>query len=230
MRAIYDWLLPKYVRMPLLMVLAVNMFVYYAPGRLFCTNVTRYDLSIALDLLLPTVPFFLLFYVLAYVQWVGGYIFHCRLGVRLCYQIVTADIIAKALCLICFIAIPTVLVRPELKDSSFWSWATGFFHNIDVPINLFPSIHCLESYMCFRAAMMLPKKNMPYIIFQGVFTVLVFLSTVLIKQHFVVDIPAGIVVCEIGLFLSKRCGLWRLFNKFQLPSAKKWIKEKELVV
>ena len=74
---------------------------------------------------------------------------------------------------------------------------------------------------------MLQKKNVWYITAQGVLAVLVFASTVLIKQHFVIDIPAGILVCEIGLFLSGRCKLWRVFETVQTPSAKAWLRARQ---
>ena len=37
----------------------------------------------------------------------------------------------------------------------------------------------------------------------GIFTLLVFASTVLVKQHFVVDIIAGVAVGEIGLQIAR---------------------------
>jgi len=61
-----------------------------------------------------------------------------------------------------------------------------------------------------------------------VFAILVFLSTIFIKQHFIVDIFAGMLVGEIGIFLSGHFKLWRVFNKIQLPSAKKYIKDNNL--
>lgn len=225
MRKLYNLLLPKYVRLPLLLVVLFNMFVYFAPSRLLVLDVPPYDLSVALDALLPSVPFFLLFYVLAYVQWVGSYIHHSRDSVQVCYRIAMADIVAKVICLICFVCIPTQITRPEIVGDGVFEWGTRFMYLIDEPVNLFPSIHCIESWLCFRGAMMLQKKNGWYIAAQGILAVLVFASTVLIKQHFVLDILAGIVVCEIGLFLAGRCGLWRVFNKVQTPSAKAWLKE-----
>lgn len=220
-----DELLPKFVRLPLLLMVVFNFAVYILPSRLFVRNVERYDLSLALDLLLPCIPFFALFYVLAYVQWAGSYILHCRDSVQLCYRIAAANIFAKVICLACFTFFPTYLVRPEVPGSGLFAWGTRLIHTIDNPVNLFPSIHCLESWLCFRSAMMLHRKNGWYIAAQGILTLLVFASTVLIKQHFVIDIPAGILVCEIGLFLSGRCGLWRMFNKIQTPSAKAWLKQ-----
>lgn len=228
MRLKIENLLPKFVRLPLLLMLLFNFGVYILPSRLFVRNVARYDLTLALDILLPCLPIFALIYVLAYLQWVGSYVLHCRESVQLCYRIAAANIIAKLLCLLCFIFLPTRMVRPEVTGTGLFAWGTRLIHTIDDPVNLFPSIHCLESWMCFRSAMMLKKKNGWYIAGQGVFTLLVFASTVLIKQHFVIDIPAGILVCEIGLFLSRRCGLWRIFNKIQTPSAKAWLKQQSI--
>lgn len=228
MREKIDWLLPKFVRLPLLLAVVINFSVYYIPSRLLVTDVSRYDLTFALDKMLPCVPFFLLIYVLAYVQWIEGYVFHCRDSVQLCYHIVTADIISKAICLLCFLLIPTEITRPEITGDGLFEWGTRFIYTIDDPVNLFPSIHCLESWMCFRSAMMVQKKNGWYIAAHGIFAVLVFASTVLIKQHFVIDIPAGIIACEIGLFLSKRYKLWRVFNKVQTPSAKAWLAQHDM--
>lgn len=221
MKAKFDWLLPKFMRVPVLVAVLFNFFVYLAPSRLFVTDVVRYDLSIGLDRMLPCIPAFLLIYVLAYVQWVFSYVWHCRDSERLTYHLCTANIVAKSLCLLCFIFLPTQIVRPEITGDGLFSWGLRLVYTIDDPVNLFPSIHCVESWMCFRTAMMLHKKTKWYITAQGIFTLLVFASIVLVKQHFVLDIFAGVLVCEIGLFLSKRFGLWRLFRKLQ-PS---WAKE-----
>lgn len=228
MQKILNWLLPKYVRLPLLLVVLVNMVVYYVPSRLLATEGPRYDLSIGLDALLPCVPFFLLFYVLAYVQWIGSHILHSRDSVQLCYRMAMADIVSKMICLLFFLFLPTQITRPEIVGNGIFEWGTRFIYTIDAPVNLFPSIHCLESWLCFRSAMMLQKKNAWYITAQGVLALLVFASTALIKQHFVLDIPAGILVCEIGLFVSGRCKLWRVFEKVQTPSAKAWLAERQM--
>lgn len=215
MKKLFDTVLPKFARVPLLVLVLFNFFTYFLIPVILGEDVQRYDLSISWDYLLPFVPFFLLFYILAFGQWVGSYIGHCRQGAELCCKIVMADLIAKFICLVCFILIPTEIVRPEVEGSGLWEWGTRFIYAMDKPINLFPSIHCLESWICFRTAMMLPKKNPWYITAQGIFTLFVFASTVLLKQHFIVDIPAGILAVEIGLLLSKRCGLWKLISKLQ---------------
>ena len=218
-------LLPKFIRFPLLLMVVFNCAVYILPSRLFVTDVTRYDFSIALDRMLPCVPFFVLIYVLCYAQWVEGYLYHCRDSVQLCYRLVMANILTKAVCLVCYIFLPTAIQRPEIPGNDLFSWGTRVVYAIDDPVNLLPSIHCIESWFAFRGAMLLKKKNGWYIAGHGIMALLVFASTVLIKQHFVIDIPVSILVCEVALFLAGRCGWWRLIGKLQTPSAKAWLKE-----
>lgn len=224
MKKLYDTLLPKYVRLPLLIVLLMNFFAFSVTPYLLGDGVHRYDFTLPLDEQIPFVPFFLLFYVLAYVQWVGSYIGHCRLGVEPCYRMVAADLIAKLICLLFFLFLPTQMTRPEITGDGFWEQGVALIYAIDRPINLLPSVHCLESWMCFRTAMQLPKKNGWYITAQGVLTVLVLASTVLIKQHLVLDIPTGVLIAEVGYQLANRTGLWRLTDKLQTPSARRALK------
>lgn len=210
-----DKILPKFAYLPIFLALGLNMVIYYLLPIILTDDIKRYDLSLSIDSMLPFVPFFLLFYVLAYIQWGGSYVYHCRESMELCYKMTTADIIAKLICMMFFIFLPTQIVRPEITGNGIFEMGTQFIYNIDKPINLFPSIHCLESWICFRTSMMMKKKNYYYIAFQGIFSLLVCASTVLIKQHFIVDIPAGILAVEIGLFLTKKFSLWRIMDRLQ---------------
>jgi len=209
-------ILPKYCWLPLFLVVAVNIVVYYL-SPIFAIG-DSVDLSICIDKALPVVPFFLFFYVLAYLQWAAGHIINCRDNVKLCYIMATADIIAKLICMVFFIVLPTRIVRPEITGNGFFDIGTRLIYSIDRPINLFPSIHCLESYICFRCSFLMQKKNKYYIIAQGIIALLVFASTILIKQHFFVDIIGGILVVEVGMLLSKRFNWWRIMEKIQIPA------------
>ena len=211
-----EFILPSYAIVPILSVFGMNFLAYYGT-KLLMRNAEHHDLSIWIDEALPFLPFFVSFYILAYVQWVGSYVFHSRENRKDCYQFAMADIIAKMLCLICFIVIPTEIVRPEITGNGIWDWLTRLIYASDTPRNLFPSIHCLESWVCFRSALQMKRVPRWYVWVQLIFSLFVFASTVLIKQHFVIDILAGVAVVEIGWFLSKRFGLWRFFERIELP-------------
>lgn len=228
MKKIYQFLFPKYARLPLLLVLLFNSFVFwFVPMIQEWAQVKRYDLTdwpFVIDSVLPFIPAFMLIYVLSYVQWIGSYIYHSRESRELCYRMTTSDLIAKVIVLLFFLFLPTGdltgSLQPEVVGNGPFEWLSGLIFAADKPISLFPSIHCLESWMCFRCATMMAKRNRWYITGQFVFTLLVFASVVLVKQHFFVDILGGVIVGEIGLFVYKKWNKTHIFEKIQLPSAR----------
>lgn len=227
MKKLYDFLLPKYARLPLLLVPLMQCFVFWGvPFIQEWVGVTRYDLvdwPIAIDSKLPFIPVFMLIYVGSYLQWVGSYIYHCRESRELCYRMTTTSLIAKVIVLLFFLFFPTgdlnSTLQPEVTGSGLSEWLCNLIFSADKPISLFPSLHCLESWLCFRTSMMMAKRNGWYISGQFLFTLLVFASVVLVKQHFFVDIFGGILVGEISLFIYRKCKYTHIFEKFQRPSA-----------
>ena len=85
----------------------------------------------------------------------------------------------------------------------------------DLPGNLFPSIHCLESWICFRGAIGMKRTPRWYAPAMLVLTLMVFASTLLVKQHVLVDIPAGVLVAEVGLLLSDKLRAGRLLDRME---------------
>ena len=41
---------------------------------------------------------------------------------KLCYEVCSAEMIAKLICLVCFIMMPTTLTRPEITGTGFWNY------------------------------------------------------------------------------------------------------------
>ena len=194
---------PGYAWIPLALVLFFNMFVYYG-SRMFNKGRQHYMLALGLDSRIPVCTVFIVFYFLAYVQWICGYLLAARESRRVCYEVTLGDLLAKAVVLVLFLAVPTMIQRPELEGHSFFDILTGWMYRLDAPDNLFPSIHCLESWICFRSSFRIRKVPRWYPAASFVLTVFVCASTVLLKQHFLVDIPAGILLAELGLAAAAR--------------------------
>lgn len=211
MNRIYT-LLPKYAWLPIAVSLVLNGLVYFG-SRLLTAGLYHYDFSIIIDEWVPFVPAWMAVYVLAYVTWVIGFVVIGRESPEVCYETLAAEQVAKLLCLVCFIAIPSTLVRPTSMGAGFFGWLTDLMYRIDSPDNLFPSIHCLESWICFRGALRCRKTGKGYKIGMLVAALLVFASTLFVKQHVFVDVIGGIAVVEIGLFLSRRLGLSAVYRK-----------------
>lgn len=213
MEKIYK-ILPKYAFIPIIASLLLNLIVYYG-GRLITTGRQHYDFSIFIDKELPFVAPMILAYVLAYAVWVIGFCIIGRESREVCYEIMTAEQIAKIMCFICFLIIPSTIIRPEITGNGFCEWLTRIIYQADAPDNLFPSIHCLENWICFRGAMKCQKVGKGYKIAMFIAAIMVFASTILVKQHVFVDIIGGIAVVEIGLFLSRKYNAARIYQALE---------------
>ncbi len=201
----FQKIIPLYSLPPLAAMLAMNTLAYFGT-RIFTTGRYHYNIETWLDQKLPLVPFFVTFYLLAYAQWIGCYFLIAREKKEYCYRFFLGDIIAKTFCLVIFMVFPTTLNRPEITGNGIFERLLAMVYAMDAPDNLFPSIHCLESWLCYRGCRNLTATKLPRW-FSGanlLFTLGVFASTVLLKQHVLVDIPGGIIAVEAGLFLSGR--------------------------
>ncbi len=196
-------LIPKYAIKPLALALLVNSCVYMGIAQLR-RFLTFSSLETPLDTELPFLAPFVLFYVLAFVQWGLNYLLIARDSKELCYRFAFGNIIAKLICLFFFVFLPTTLARPEVTGTDLCSRLVRLIYTFDPPVNLFPSIHCLESWCCIRASFLLKKSNRAYQTATLIMSLGVFASTLFIKQHVIADVFGGIVVFEAGFRLAGR--------------------------
>lgn len=200
---------PRYTVLPLLAILALNT-VTFTGTKFLLDGRTMLDLTTPLDLVIPLVPFFILIYCLAFPQWVIGYTVIAREDEDTCYRVLGGEIIAKLMCLVLFLTVPMTMQRPEVPQGGFWNFWLRFVYWIDSPTNLFPSIHCLESWLVFRGALRLKKPPRWYKWAMLPLSLAIFASTLLVKQHVIADVLAGILVAELGQLLAKPLRVDRL--------------------
>lgn len=200
-RAWFEWLLPSYARPWFFGVVVALLGVYYG-NTLITDNLTHFDISLPMDGKIPFIPQFILVYILAYMFWLINGILVARENKKICTRVLLGVIIAEWLALIFFIAFPTTMIRPEVTGTDFCSRIVRLIYRVDRPVNLFPSIHCLNSWVCWRGVGLCKKVPNWYKKFSLVFALMICVSTVLVHQHVILDIPSGILLAEIGLFLS----------------------------
>lgn len=201
MRKFIDRFIPRYAQLPLIMC-GVTQFLAY-----FCTKGIHIrdfvDMALPIDHRIPVRPEWVAPYVLSYVYWVIGYIAICRVSREKCRVLCRADYIAKIIAAACFVLVPTTLPRDHVSGDVF-AWILNAVYTLDTPYNLFPSMHCLFSWLAARELMEI-KEFSPVIRWGTVvFSFMVFASTVFTRQHYLVDIPAGVAVAEIARFISHR--------------------------
>ena len=184
----------------LLVLLGFNGLAYYG-ARIINEGRVHYDISIAADSWFPLIPAFTIVYFGCYITWSLGYIIIYHLNRDDAHRFYLADIMAKLACFAIFIIIPTSMERPAVPDGFFGN-ILGLLYKVDAPDNLFPSIHCLESWFGF-IAYRARKDVSPWIkIGFFVLAILVFLSTLYTKQHLLADVAGGIILAELCWLLS----------------------------
>ena len=218
---------PVYSFIPVFFWFVFNFSTFYGVRAINHGRV-HYDLSIPLDGVIPYFAPAIIVYVLWYVQILVGFSLVARENRDVCYEVFTGEAVAKIITAVIFLALPTAMVRAVVPDGGFCNMITHWIYAADEPNNLFPSIHCLESWLIFRGLMKCKKVPRGFTVGFGVFSVLVFASVVLVKQHVFVDIPAGILVAEAGLFISRKFRLKRIYEKIYFALFGKGKKERQI--
>ena len=193
---------PDYAVIPIASMLILNAVVFWGT-RLITNKMTHYDLSGVMDYHIPFIPVFIIPYVLAFVQWIVGYIVIARQGKEYCKRVMGGEMLAKLIVGIIFLTFPTMMLRGEVTGSDVFSQAVALLYIIDAPTNLFPSIHCLESYICMKSALEMKDVDRRYRISMVIMSILVFMSTVFIKQHVILDLFGAVIVAEAGRLIME---------------------------
>lgn len=182
-----------------------------------CADWKHYDFTTALDRMVPLQPAWMYIYFGCYVFWVINYIMVARINKdnpKGFYRFVTTDMMSRIVCGIFYFLLPTTNVRPEVIGNDFSDIMLRFLYSIDQPANLFPSIHCLVSWMCFIGIRGSKKVPLWYQIFSCIFALLVVVSTQTTKQHYIVDAIAGIALAEILYAINRKYPFYQYVQRF----------------
>lgn len=105
------------------------------------------------------------------------------------------------LCFIIFLIFPVRMnLRPEVSMTNNWiTEIVRFYFWIDHPYNLFPSMHLSASFFsafyCMRRGPVIGSITM-------IMAIIVSVSVVLLKQHYIMDVVAGFIVGWFCSFFS----------------------------
>lgn len=204
--------IPTYGIFPLIFSVSFNLAVYVGT-RMIAHNWHHYNIESPLDDLIPFWPPSVMVYLGCYLFWVINYILIARQEKEEVCQFFTADFLSRVICMVCYLAIPTTNTRPQVSEDGFWNLVMSFLYSVDAADNLFPSIHCLVSWLCYAGIR--ARKNIPewYRGFSAVFAILVCISTLTTKQHVLLDVAGGVALAEICLYVGKKKVFWSVYEK-----------------
>src|SRR5207237_201143 len=103
-------------------------------------------------------------------------------------RFIAALVVVQIIAYVFYILIPGHIVRPALDEPGFFSSVCKAIFTIDRPNTLSPSLHVANSWLIF---LMLSKRP----VVRGIlltWALLIIASTLLIKQHYVIDVISGL--------------------------------------
>jgi membrane-associated phospholipid phosphatase len=126
-------------------------------------------------------------------------------------RIALAYAIEFGLGFVCFYLIPMRMAQPEIVGTSLSHDAMRWLYRADVGYNIFPSLHTANAVMIACAFYRLHPR--PWGVLVWIWALLIVCSTVLVKQHYAIDLVAGIALA----FLADRVA-FRGWKKPSLPA------------
>ena len=110
------------------------------------------------------------------------------------------------ICLLIYLVFPSQQnLRVELSNTNIFQTMVSYIYSVDTPTNVCPSIHAYNSIM-MCIALYKSKKFKKHKVWMGATAILSFmicLSTVMIKQHAIVDVICAIVLSIVIYMIGK---------------------------
>ena len=216
----------RHARIPLyglicIAVITAALALCYWATHLFLPGLPTHVMTCPLDARIPFSPPWVAVYFLSFPFWLqGGLHITCQEKPR-AYRFTAGCILALLISGAVFLIWPGTMERPEVTGTGFFDNWVRLLYRIDTPTNLFPSLHVLLTYCCWRGTLGCERIPRWYRGFAFVFFLLVCCTVLLVKQHAIIDVPAGIVVGELAL----QCA--RIFRLERIPFAVEHLFHKE---
>lgn len=166
-----------------------------------------------IDDLFPVIPFFALPYLACYVLWLMAPAVASLTKRRNFINYLCGLSLAYLIGFLIFVLMPTYMDRTK-EGIMAYAEMPGFFNGLlktiyaadgaEKAFNLFPSYHCLISAYCYLGIRKQPEVLKGYRIYSLVFAVIIVLSTLFTKQHYILDCVGGIAIA---------LGCYALMNK-----------------
>lgn len=212
-------IIPNYAFFSLIFSFIFNSCIYTGT-QILMKNAKHYNLTTAFDLYIPFIPEWVIVYVVCFIFWVVNYILITREGCEEWFKFATGDYLSRIICLIFFVIMPTTNVRPEVIGNDITDNIMRFIYTADPATNLFPSIHCLVSWFSYIGIKRSRIVPWWYKRFSCIFAIMVFASTQFTKQHYIIDVVAGVVIAELCLYIGRHMQLYkricRIFEKINI--------------
>ena len=163
-------------------------------------------ITLSVDDKIPLIPFFIIFYVIWYPYIFISIYFIFKKDKYKFNELLKKVIACTIISDLCFIIYPTMVTRPEITSyNSLLDFMLYVIYMADIPVNCFPSLHCIFALLVMYAVTFDKNMNKVFRILVGIISPLICLSTVFVKQHSVIDVVGAFFLsCIIYVDFKKK--------------------------
>jgi membrane-associated phospholipid phosphatase len=164
-----------------------------------------------LDRRIPFIPEFVFIYLSIYPLFLLPFFYIRNAAFFRIFSL--AYITVMLVCYGTYLTYPVAMERPSFDEHSFATWALMIVYNTDNPLNCFPSMHVAMSLL---ASLTLMEVHRVRGLLALLLTILIAVSTLFIKQHYILDVVAAMVLTLLvySLYFRQRI-VDVLFENFQ---------------
>jgi membrane-associated phospholipid phosphatase len=195
----------------LLYYFVIILFYIYVNKNILVGDIELYMKSELLDHLIPFCKYMVIPYVMWYPYIAIAIIYFAFMDKEAYYKLCAFMFGGMTICYIFCVLVPNGIgphFRPELVDDDIFSRILNRIYTRDNPTNSCPSIHVLNSVVIYSTVKNSKsfRKNKWVKTFSLILTIAICASTVLVKQHSIIDVFASLLLCSLiyPLLYSKK--------------------------
>ncbi len=190
---------PYRVSIPMIVLMALVPFYIFIAHSI--SDRTLHAPALALDRALPLLPAWAFVYGAMYAFLIVLPLFVVRQDDHI-RRTFLAYLMVWIAAYVCFMLYPTIAPRPtKLTGTGFAVWGLRFLYDADPPYNCFPSLHAAHSFVsAFTCLRVHRRVGIVAIICAS----LVGLSTLYTKQHYILDVIAGVFLAGLAYVVFLR--------------------------
>lgn len=158
------------------------------------------SMKIALDDYIPFNKYFIFPYVYWFLYVAVGLIILAVINKKNYFRMFTSIVAGMLICYVIYYFYPSTVPRPIITSNDLVSNIVKFIYSADKPYNCFPSIHVLNSFfISIFLIKSIKNKNIHVVCY--VSFILITLSTLFVKQHYILDAVSAIILGGIIYFV-----------------------------
>lgn len=156
-------------------------------------------LALPIDAAIPMIPALSVPYLL-YIPFLFFTAAHGVMATKEWKRVGASFIIVQLVACAIYYSYQTHVPRPAIAGDDVFSDLVRFIYSSDRPYNTFPSLHVAHSTVALYWWRRSYRRWFPA---AAILTALIYVATVSLKQHYVVDVPSGALLAVAGIWAAR---------------------------